>query len=241
VLARFAAFCGGQFPGLEAPDRASVEAWISSARERGVKPATLHGLAAPVRELARWSVTSSRPSRQGHARPAVNHLTVEQTRDRTRAWARAMVGIGSVSTDWSGLPKSRESADRALRVLRANRDGKQVASIADVAVEAWLIELRDLITKRGDPLTGPLARLLEYDKKHRACLVETFRAWLDAFGDVIAAAQAVNVHPNTFRYRLRRVTEVGEIDLADADTRFAMMLQLRLMTDGASARRPRAG
>jgi integrase/recombinase XerD len=54
VLARFAAFCASQFPGLQAPTRASVEAWITSARERGVKPATLQGLAAPVRELARW-------------------------------------------------------------------------------------------------------------------------------------------------------------------------------------------
>ncbi len=54
VLARFAAFSASQFPGLEAPDRASVEAWIAAARQRGVKPATLQGLAAPVRELARW-------------------------------------------------------------------------------------------------------------------------------------------------------------------------------------------
>src|SRR5690348_4168675 len=54
VLARFAAFSANEFPGLEAPTRASVEAWITSARERGAKPATLQGLAAPVRELARW-------------------------------------------------------------------------------------------------------------------------------------------------------------------------------------------
>ena len=54
VLARFAAFSAGQFPGLEAPTRASVEAWIAAARQRGVRPATLQGLAVPVRELARW-------------------------------------------------------------------------------------------------------------------------------------------------------------------------------------------
>ena len=35
VLARFAAFSGSQFPGLDAPARASVEAWITSAREAG--------------------------------------------------------------------------------------------------------------------------------------------------------------------------------------------------------------
>jgi integrase len=54
VLARFAAFSARWFPGIETPTRASVEAWITSARARGVKPATLQGLAAPVRELARW-------------------------------------------------------------------------------------------------------------------------------------------------------------------------------------------
>jgi hypothetical protein len=54
VLARFEGFCRGEFPGLGAVTQVSVEAWVASARRRGVKPATLQGLAAPVRELARW-------------------------------------------------------------------------------------------------------------------------------------------------------------------------------------------
>jgi integrase/recombinase XerD len=54
VLTRFEAFCHAEFPGLDTVTRASAEAWITAARERGVRPATLQGLAAPVRELARW-------------------------------------------------------------------------------------------------------------------------------------------------------------------------------------------
>ena len=54
VLARFAAFCHSEFPALAVPDQASVEAWLSAAQRRAVTPATLQGLAAPVRELARW-------------------------------------------------------------------------------------------------------------------------------------------------------------------------------------------
>ena len=42
-----------------------------------------------------------------------------------------------------------------------------------------------------------------------------------------AAAAACFVHPNTFRYRLRRVAEVGAFDLHDPDARFAAMLELR--------------
>lgn len=54
VLTRFVAFCASEFPGQQAPTRASVDAWIAAARRRGATPATLHSLAAPVRELARW-------------------------------------------------------------------------------------------------------------------------------------------------------------------------------------------
>lgn len=54
VLARFEAFNRRDFPGLDTLTEASVQAWIAAARSRGVRPATLQGLAAPVRELARW-------------------------------------------------------------------------------------------------------------------------------------------------------------------------------------------
>jgi integrase len=54
VLARFEAFTRREFPGLDTLTEASVQAWITEARGRGVKPATLQGLAAPTRELARW-------------------------------------------------------------------------------------------------------------------------------------------------------------------------------------------
>jgi site-specific recombinase XerD len=54
ALARFEAFCASEFPGVDTVTRASVEAWIAAARGRAVKPATVNGLIAPVRELARW-------------------------------------------------------------------------------------------------------------------------------------------------------------------------------------------
>ena len=74
-----------------------------------------------------------------------------------------------------------------------------------------------------------MARLAAYDAEHDANLVATLRACLDAFGDVAAASAAMYVHPNTFRYRLRRVTEVSDIDLTDPEQRFAAMLELRVV------------
>ena len=121
----------------------------------------------------------------------------------------------------------------ALRVLRTGRAAHRVARLADVHVESLVLELRDLVTARGDQPTGSAARLYAYDEQHHTHLVATLRAWLDAFGDVGVASAAVFVHPNTFRYRLRRLAEVGGIDLNDPEARFAAMLQLRLFPPSA--------
>ncbi|WP_324965822.1 PucR family transcriptional regulator [Streptomyces formicae] len=149
--------------------------------------------------------------------------------ERTGDQLGAVVGIGSVAGEAAALARSRANADRALRVLFSGRAARRVAAIADVYVDALLLELRDLASANRDELSGPLARLAAYDTRHNAHLVETLRAWLDAFGDVVTASASVFVHPNTFRYRIRRVAEVGRIDLQDPSARFAAMLQLRLM------------
>jgi integrase/recombinase XerD len=54
VLARFEAFSRREFPGVDTLTEASVTAWIVAAQRREVRPATMQGLAAPLRELARW-------------------------------------------------------------------------------------------------------------------------------------------------------------------------------------------
>jgi hypothetical protein len=172
--------------------------------------------------------------------------------DRVGDRSRPVIGIGQVAFDAAGLPAARACADRALRVLRAGVGerypgdaagagdgaagdapaGRRVARMADVHAEVLLMELRDLAAAHGDRPTGPVARLSAYDVEHRTNLVETLRAWLDAFGDVAAASAAMFVHPNTFRYRLRRLAEVSGIDLADPEQRFAAMLQLRVAYPG---------
>ncbi|MFC6016481.1 PucR family transcriptional regulator [Plantactinospora solaniradicis] len=151
--------------------------------------------------------------------------------DRVGDRVRTVVGIGPVARDAAGLAAARDSADRALRVLRSDGgQSRRVARLADVYVEALVLELRDLVAARGDRPAGPVARLFAYDAQHHTSLVETLRAWLDAFGDVVAASAALYVHPNTFRYRLRRLAEVSGLDLTDPRARFAAMLQLRIVS-----------
>ena len=68
-------------------------------------------------------------------------------------------------------------------------------------------------------------RLLALDD--RAVLLATVEAWLDAGGSATAAGQALFCHPNTVRYRLRRVEELTgrSVDVPRAAAELAVALQ----------------
>jgi hypothetical protein len=141
-----------------------------------------------------------------------------------------LAAVGPIAVDLQGIANSRVSVDRVLRVLAETGGRQRVARLEELQGEAMVLDLRDQAAQRGDQVRGALARLVAYDDEHAAHLVETLRAWLDAFGDVGAAAESMFVHPNTFRYRVRRVAEVGDLDLSDPQQRFSLMLQLRVFT-----------
>jgi hypothetical protein len=153
----------------------------------------------------------------------------EEFCERVGSRLPVVVGIGGVGEDVRGVTDSRETATRVLRVLREGHGAHRVARLADVHAQSQLLELRDLAAARGERPVGPVARLLAYDEDNDSDLTGTLAAWLDALGDVRAAAAALFVHPNTLRYRLRRLEEVSGLDITDPEQRFAAMVQLRML------------
>lgn len=149
--------------------------------------------------------------------------------DRVDGNLHAIVAVAPAGSDISAVVHGKAQADRVLRVMREGHTSLRVARLDDVQTLALVLELRDLAAARGERPGGAIARLMEYDERNNAGLVETLEAWLDALGDVTKAASELFIHPNTLRYRLRRVTEVGEIDLTDPEQRFAAMLHLRIL------------
>jgi hypothetical protein len=166
-----------------------------------------------------------RADRAGEERAA---RTATAFLDRVGSRVEAVVAIGRPAEDLGGLASSRQTAERVLRVLRTDRKAGPVAGIAGVQAESLLLELGDLVAARGDAPLGAVAALSAYDAAAGTALVATLRAWLDNFGDVVAAAGSLFIHPNTLRYRLRRIGEISGLDLGDPEARFAAMLDLRI-------------
>jgi len=86
--------------------------------------------------------------------------------------------------------------------------------------------LDEIVTLMGadDRLVDPRVREL---REQDPMLAGTLRAYLDSFGDVAAAAQWLHVHPNTVRYRVRRIEKLLATSLADPDVRLLLSLSLR--------------
>ncbi|TDD11902.1 PucR family transcriptional regulator [Nonomuraea deserti] len=147
---------------------------------------------------------------------------------RVGARTDAVIGVGRATMSLAEVTHSRREADRALRVLQTDRRGRRIARYSDVQVESLLLRLADLVAEDGELHLGSLGALVDYDAEHESGFVDTLSAYLDAFGNVGEAAAAMHLHPNSFRYRLRRVCEITGLDLTDADARLAATLQLRL-------------
>ncbi|MGH3043170.1 MAG: PucR family transcriptional regulator, partial [Gaiellaceae bacterium] len=62
-----------------------------------------------------------------------------------------------------------------------------------------------------------VARIAEYDRLRSTSLLRTLEEFLRRRGNISATAEALYVHPNTLRQRLRRIGELSGLDLRKDD------------------------
>jgi hypothetical protein len=136
-------------------------------------------------------------------------------------------GIGSLVTTLQAVPLSKNQSTEALDVLIRDKKYGAVAIYDDVRAHSLLASLTRILRDRADfGLTG-LERLYALDQDQETEYLATLRAYFDAMGDVSAAASALHIHQNTFRYRMRRLGDLSGIRLADPVERFVVELHLR--------------
>lgn len=132
--------------------------------------------------------------------------------------------IATPATGLAGVATARAEVDRVLDSAERHPDALgPVTSLAEARTTVLLDEIVTMIAD-DDRLTDPRVRDL---RDTDPALADTLRAYLDCFGDIGAAAQWLHVHPNTVRYRVRRIESVLGTSLADPDLRLLLSLSLR--------------
>jgi hypothetical protein len=178
----------------------------------------------------------SRPGRSTLLGDTLYTILPAEQADTARHWITALraelparvriaAGIGAPAAT-EELPAGRQEADECLALPEAGRLG----TVAPAYDESWddilLRRLRAASRTGRTPARGPVSTLLRHDARHGTHYVPTLRAWLETQGDPTSAAERLQVHPNTVRNRLRKMSELTLLDLDDPRKRLAMIIML---------------
>jgi integrase/recombinase XerD len=147
-----------------------VQAWIVAARRRDVQPATLQGLAAPIRELARWLGR--------HGLPA--YLLPGPRCPGPPATSRTSTPTAELAALFTQTDRCHYCAEVPLRHLvmpvlfrtiyacGLRCSEARMLRVDDVDIDAGVLQIRDAKggKDRQVPVSGPLrARLSDYDAR----------------------------------------------------------------------------
>lgn len=150
-------------------------------------------------------------------RGTIGGLRTELNVELRAAIAAPVHGLAAVAAARAEVDRVLDSAERHPVSFG------QVTSLAEARTTVLLDEVVTLIGA-DERLIDPRVREL---KTRDPMLAETLSAYLDCFGDIAAAASWLQVHPNTVRYRVRRIERLMSTSLADPDVRLVFSLSLR--------------
>jgi GAF domain-containing protein len=141
--------------------------------------------------------------------------------------AGLVVGLSEVDQGASSARRRiREAAD-AARIGRSLVAEGGAVSYEQLGAYRYLVHL-ELDEAPRDRYRQSVEKLLEYDRRGNACLVDTLERFLADRGRITSTARALFVHPNTVRQRLDRIERVADLDLSSEDL-LSLELALKLV------------
>ncbi|SER82980.1 PucR family transcriptional regulator [Streptomyces qinglanensis] len=218
-------------------DTAAAQAAVAAARLRRLEEVltlyltAMHPAAVAVRgdravyALATWPRTDP-----DEALTAARSLAADfVSRSATALGDGWMAAVAGPAAEPGQVPTIRAQADAVLHAMRRSGEATPaVATLDETALQVLLDHLRDITQSLGlPPASGALRRLAAHEGAD-GYLTETLAAFVAAQCVSEDAAARLRVHPNTLRYRLRRIREVSGLDFQDADQMLLVQLQLRL-------------
>jgi DNA-binding PucR family transcriptional regulator len=149
---------------------------------------------------------------------------------RTELGVVLRAAIAAPVAGLAGIAAARTEVDRVLDSAERHPISiGQVTSLAEARTTVLLDEIVTLV-RTDERLVDPRIRDL---RAQDPVLAETLRTYLDSFGDIAAAAESLRVHPNTVRYRVRRIEKLLSTSLADPEVRLLFSLGLRVLERSA--------
>ena len=128
----------------------------------------------------------------------------------------AAIGISSVCVGAAALAQGFEEARHAVLGAAVTRRDSGVLGYDELGPYKYLLRVA-LDPGARDSTIEAVAKLADYDRERGASLLTTLEEFLSRRGNISATSEALFVHPNTLRQRLRRIADLTGIDLRRDD------------------------
>jgi DNA-binding PucR family transcriptional regulator len=126
------------------------------------------------------------------------------------------VGISNVCRGAESFAAGFEEARHALLGTTVLQPRPTVMTYDELGPYKYFLRM-SLDSGLRDSHRDAVARLAEYDRERSTSLLHTLEEFLRRRGNISATAEAVYIHPNTLRQRLRRILELTGLDLRKED------------------------
>jgi PucR C-terminal helix-turn-helix domain len=141
------------------------------------------------------------------------------------------------AADRAGGPRSSSAVGRAARAVAEARQARRLAELLGGGVRmvdsaqfgSWELLLAMVPGEARRAFRAALLDpLVAYDRDHGTELVATLEAFLACSGSWTKAAEAMFIHVNSLRYRIRRIEELTGRDPRSLADQAALLLALRM-------------
>jgi GAF domain-containing protein len=126
------------------------------------------------------------------------------------------IGVSNVCRGAASFPAGFEEARHALLGTSVLKSTRGVMTYDELGPYKYLLRM-SLEAGMRDVHRDAVARLAEYDDERGTSLLKTLEEFLRRRGSISATSEALYVHPNTLRQRLRRILDLSGIDLRKDD------------------------
>jgi GAF domain-containing protein len=128
----------------------------------------------------------------------------------------ASLGVSNVCTGAESFAAGFEEARHALLGASVLQAKPGVMPYDELGPYKYLLRM-PVEGGLRDPHREAVGRIAEYDRQRSTALLRTLEEFLRRRGNISATAEALYVHPNTLRQRLRRIGELSGLDLRRDD------------------------
>ena len=144
-------------------------------------------------------------------------LVAETARSLQADPGAGAIGLSGVCSEPGAYADGVEEARHALTGAAVLGREPPVVAYVELGAHKYLLRIASDGVGARDATVDAVDRLAAYDRQRQTQLLATLEEFLSRRGNISATADALFVHPNTLRQRLRRIAELSDLDLRTDD------------------------